>query len=95
MGKSGSGSAGTVRHGAARDQLAANAVHSCSSITSLPPTLSRLGHDWEAFMGSTEDPADGAAVGTTCYVAALVYAAFAVFCGCQIGVHRRYSRIRL
>ncbi|UZJ52244.1 hypothetical protein CBS101457_001564 [Exobasidium rhododendri] len=52
-------------------------------------------HNWEALMGSTEDPEDGAAVGRTCYIAALVYGAFVGFCGCQLGVHRRYSRIRL
>lgn len=52
-------------------------------------------HNWEAFMGSTNDPEDGVAVGTTCYVAALIYGAFVLFCGCQIGVHRRYSRIRI
>jgi len=50
-------------------------------------------HNWEALMGSEEDPKDGAAVGTTCYIAALIYAAFVAFCGCQLGVHRRYSRI--
>ncbi|CAO1630992.1 unnamed protein product [Sympodiomycopsis kandeliae] len=52
-------------------------------------------HDWEAFMGSRDDPADGQAVATTCYVAALVYAAFILFCGCQLGAARRYSRIQL
>ncbi|PWN30504.1 hypothetical protein BDZ90DRAFT_229521 [Jaminaea rosea] len=50
---------------------------------------------WEAFMGSTEDPEDGMAVATTCYVAALIYAAFILFCGCQLGAHKRYSRIQL
>ncbi|PWN88173.1 hypothetical protein FA10DRAFT_268389 [Acaromyces ingoldii] len=52
-------------------------------------------HNWPAFMGSEENPKDGVAVGETCYVAAMVYGAFIVFCGCQLGVHRRYSRIRL
>ncbi|SAM81138.1 uncharacterized protein UBRO_02763 [Ustilago bromivora] len=52
-------------------------------------------HNWPALMGSTEDPEDGNAVGTTCYIAALIYIAFIAFCGCQLGVHRRYSRIRL
>ncbi|CAO1618938.1 unnamed protein product [Parajaminaea phylloscopi] len=52
-------------------------------------------HDWEAFMGSTKDPKDGAAVATTCYVAALIYAGFILFCGCQLGTHRRYSRIQI
>lgn len=46
-------------------------------------------------MGSTEDPEDGMAVATTCYVAALIYAAFILFCGCQLGAHKRYSRIQL
>lgn len=53
-----------------------------------------FGHDWEAFMGSTGDPADGAAVASTCYVAALVFAGFVGFCSCQLG-HARYSRIAL
>lgn len=52
-------------------------------------------HDWEAFMGSRDDPADGQAVATTCYIAAIVYAGFVVFCGLQIGIARRYSRIQL
>ncbi|SPO44320.1 uncharacterized protein PSANT_02005 [Moesziomyces antarcticus] len=52
-------------------------------------------HNWPALMGSTEDPEDGIAVGQTCYVAALIYIAFIAFCGCQLGVHRRYSRIQL
>ncbi len=46
-------------------------------------------------MGSTADPSDGGAVATMCYTAALVYVAFIVFCSCQLGVHRRYSRIQL
>lgn len=52
-------------------------------------------HNWPALMGSTEDPKDGLAVGQTCYIAALIYIAFIAFCGCQLGVHRRYSRIQL
>ncbi|KAN0062406.1 hypothetical protein ACQY0O_005289 [Thecaphora frezii] len=52
-------------------------------------------HDWPALMGSTHDPADGQAVATTCYVAALVYAAFVGFCSCQVGVNRRYARISI
>lgn len=52
-------------------------------------------HDWEAFMGSVNDPKDGQAVANSCYTAALVYVAFIAFCGCQLGVHRRYSRIAL
>lgn len=52
-------------------------------------------HNWEAFMGSTEDPADGVAVGMTCYGAAFVYLLFTIFCMCQIGVNRRYQRIQI
>jgi hypothetical protein len=54
-----------------------------------------LAHNWEALMGSTEDPKDGGAVGSTLYVAALVYAGFILLCGCQLAAHRRYSRIRI
>lgn len=46
-------------------------------------------------MGSAKDPEDGAAVATTCYIAALIYAAFILLCGCQLGAHRRYSRIQI
>lgn len=46
-------------------------------------------------MGSTNDPEDGAAVAWTCYVAAMIYAAFILFCGCQIGANQRYSRIQI
>lgn len=52
-------------------------------------------YHWEAFMGSKEDPEDGQAVATTCYIAALIYAAFILFCGCQLGAHKRYSRIQI
>ncbi|KAE8211251.1 hypothetical protein CF327_g4974 [Tilletia walkeri] len=52
-------------------------------------------NNWEAFCGSTKDVEDCPAVGATCYAAALVYAGFVVFCGCQLGVARRYSRIEL
>ena len=52
-------------------------------------------HNWEAFMGSTEDPEDGVAAGMTCYGAAFVYLLFIVFCVCQVGVNRRYQRIQI
>ncbi|PWN44399.1 hypothetical protein IE81DRAFT_321291 [Ceraceosorus guamensis] len=48
-------------------------------------------HNWEAFMGSINDPVDGQAVASTCYVAALVFVGFVGFCGCQLG-HARYAR---
>lgn len=35
-------------------------------------------------MGSTEDPKNGEAVGSTCYAAAVIYAAMIAFCGCQV-----------
>lgn len=46
-------------------------------------------------MGSTGDPENGKAVGTTCYLAALVYLMFLVFCGMQVNANRRYQRIHL
>ncbi|CAO1616160.1 unnamed protein product [Jaminaea pallidilutea] len=73
----------------------------CCTITSIfgVVCLSIIGygfsHNWEAFMGSTEDPVDGGAVATNCYIAALLYVGFIVFCGCQLGAHRRYSRIQI
>lgn len=38
----------------------------------------------EAMTGSTNDPDDPTAVAHVCYMAAAVYAAFLVFCGCQV-----------
>ena len=52
-------------------------------------------HNWETFMGSTDDPVDGSAVGMTCYGAAFVYLLFILFCTCQMGVNRRYQRIQI
>ncbi|CED85572.1 hypothetical protein [Phaffia rhodozyma] len=49
-------------------------------------------HNVEALMGSTKDPLDGHAVAVTCYTAAIIYVAFIVFCGCQMGIHNRYPR---
>ncbi|KAG8967588.1 hypothetical protein FRC03_009713 [Tulasnella sp. 419] len=49
-------------------------------------------HNWEAVMGSTNDPEDGAAVARTCYLAAVAYIALGVFCGCQVGMHVRKPR---
>lgn len=46
-------------------------------------------------MGSTSDPENGAAVGTTLYLAAFVYLLFTVFCMCQLGVNQRYQRIQI
>ncbi|GAA5845017.1 hypothetical protein JCM5353_003396 [Sporobolomyces roseus] len=46
----------------------------------------------EVLTGSTKSPHDTAAVAKNCYIAALVYVAFIVFCSCQVGVNRRYSR---
>jgi hypothetical protein len=39
---------------------------------------------WPALMGSTSDPKNGAAIGSTCYAAAVIYAAMIAFCGCQV-----------
>jgi len=49
-------------------------------------------HNYEAVMGSTNDPEDGHAVAQTLYVSALVYAALVVFCSCQVGLNRRQAR---
>ncbi|CAE6464797.1 unnamed protein product [Rhizoctonia solani] len=49
-------------------------------------------HNWPALMGSTNDPENGQAVGSTCYAAAVIYAAMIAFCGCQIGLHKRKAR---
>ncbi|KAF8603522.1 hypothetical protein BDV93DRAFT_523292 [Ceratobasidium sp. AG-I] len=49
-------------------------------------------NNWPALMGSVHDPKNGAAVGSTCYAAAVIYAAMIAFCGCQLGLHKRKSR---
>lgn len=74
---------------------------SCCTIVSMAGVivLSVFGwgfsHNWETFMGSTEDPTDGVAVGMTCYGAAFIYLLFIIFCSCQLGVNRRYQRIQI
>lgn len=82
-------------------------VYSCLTLASCCTVVSVAGvlilsvfgwgftHNWEAFMGSTEDPENGVAAGMTCYGAAFVYLIFIVFCVCQIGVNRRYQRIQI
>ncbi|ODQ62153.1 hypothetical protein WICANDRAFT_60219 [Wickerhamomyces anomalus NRRL Y-366-8] len=49
----------------------------------------------ESMMGSVNDPEDGKAVAHTVFIAALVYLGFFVFCGSQILVYKRQSRISL
>merc|ERR1712072_587196 len=46
----------------------------------------------EVLMGHREDPADGHAVAMACWGAAMLYAVFAVVCGCQLGAHTRQVR---
>ncbi|GAA5886664.1 hypothetical protein JCM5296_005364 [Sporobolomyces johnsonii] len=46
----------------------------------------------EVLTGSTKSPPDSHAVAKNCYLAAAVYAAFVLFCTCQVGVNRRYAR---
>lgn len=72
-----------------------NYSSSLLSISFIALLLTGFGHGWEAFMGSKNDPEDGNAVATSCYVAAMIYAAFILFCGCQLGANRRYSRIQI
>lgn len=44
------------------------------------------GHRAEGLIGSTKDPKDPDFVAKICYTSAIVYAAFVVFCGLQVGV---------
>ncbi|ORX37638.1 hypothetical protein BD324DRAFT_622693 [Kockovaella imperatae] len=46
----------------------------------------------EALTGSTKDASDPDKVARACYGAAIIYAAFTVFCGMQMMVHQRYPR---
>lgn len=43
-------------------------------------------HRAEGLTGSEEDPKDPDYVAKICYTSAIVYAAFVVFCGLQVGV---------
>lgn len=76
-------------------------IASCCTVVSIAGViiLTTFGygfsHNWPAFMGSTSDPENGAAVGTTLYLAAFVYLLFTVFCMCQLGVNQRYQRIQI
>ncbi|KAF8311832.1 hypothetical protein DL93DRAFT_2082758 [Clavulina sp. PMI_390] len=49
-------------------------------------------HNVQALMGSVESPHDGHAVAKLCYSAAIVYAIFVGFCGCQLSIHSRRPR---
>ncbi|CCE79862.1 Piso0_002954 [Millerozyma farinosa CBS 7064] len=49
----------------------------------------------ESMMGSLDDPTDGEAVAKTVFGAVFVYLGFLVFCGLQILIGRRNSRIQL
>lgn len=49
----------------------------------------------ESMMGSIKDPEDGNAVAKTVFSAVLVYVGFFVFCGLQVLLIKRQSRIRL
>ncbi|GMM51310.1 hypothetical protein DASB73_022680 [Starmerella bacillaris] len=51
--------------------------------------------DHEEFTGSINDPEDGKAVAATIMWAVVVYAVFFVFCGSQVLIHRRNSRVVL
>lgn len=55
--------------------------------------LFKTGH--ESMMGSINDPEDGDAVAKTVFGAVFVYLAFFVFCGLQVLLIRRQSRIQL
>ncbi|KAK9459354.1 uncharacterized protein V1516DRAFT_679665 [Lipomyces oligophaga] len=49
----------------------------------------------ETFLGSIEDPPAGQPVAVNLFGGAIIYAVFLAFCGCQIVLHRRQSRIEL
>ncbi|KAI5475684.1 hypothetical protein MNV49_001059 [Pseudohyphozyma bogoriensis] len=49
-------------------------------------------HNVEVLTGSIKFEGDGPTVAKNCYAAAVVYACFVGFCGCQIGMNRRYAR---
>lgn len=55
--------------------------------------LFKIGH--ESMMGSVNDPEDGDAVAHTVFGAVFVYLAFFVFCGSQVYLIQRQSRIKL
>lgn len=43
-------------------------------------------YNTEAMTGSTKDPPNPSAVAKVCYISAVVYMAFVVFCGCQVSL---------
>ncbi|KDQ12684.1 hypothetical protein BOTBODRAFT_34137 [Botryobasidium botryosum FD-172 SS1] len=49
-------------------------------------------HNFEAVMGSVNDPEDGHVVATTCYTAAFVYFILSGLFACQLVVHQRLPR---
>ncbi|KAI5951230.1 hypothetical protein KGF54_004304 [Candida jiufengensis] len=49
----------------------------------------------ESFMGSINDPTDGEAVAKTVFGGVFVYLGFFAFCGLQILLIKRQSRIKL
>ncbi|KAK6908850.1 hypothetical protein V866_002303 [Kwoniella sp. B9012] len=51
-----------------------------------------FGKHVEGLTGSTKDPENPDHVAKMCYVAAIIYGGFVVFCGLQMAVHRRYPR---
>lgn len=55
--------------------------------------LFKTGH--HSMVGSINDPEDGGAVAKTVFGAVLVYLGFFVFCGLQIILIKRQSRIQL
>jgi len=55
--------------------------------------LFKIGH--HSMMGSINDPEDGDAVAKTVFTAVLVYLGFFVFCGLQVVLIKRQSRIQL
>lgn len=62
-------------------------------ILSIIGYLFKIGH--ESMMGSTSDPEDGDAVAHTVFGAVFVYLAFLLFCGSQVFLIQRESRIKL
>ncbi|VUG20321.1 DEBR0S7_01332g1_1 [Brettanomyces bruxellensis] len=49
----------------------------------------------EALVGSIDDPEDGKAVAKTIFGAVFIYLAFFVFCGSQLWIIKRQSKIHL
>jgi ribonuclease kappa len=59
-------------------------INSLRALASLAQFGLAFSYQTEAMTGSTKDPSNPSAVAKICYISAVVYMGFVVFCGCQV-----------